>query len=227
MKTRSTLYSTFRLFGFFVAECALLASGGCTSTSASKSGQEHAATEGSDSGADGHVAVMCVGDLINNPPESFHYSYRYADASGSVDKEADIAPKEMDITISDSSGSHSFHGVRSDDLSWNNAVLDLSNLNITKISATLDSLNGTSAVIREKSETVNGYPTTKYTIDTTNANSSDKQKFEMLFGNGSFEKGSVSMGADGCAVRLVLDEGLWQSNGSIKKDHIEIARIKK
>ena len=226
MKTRSSSCWTFRLFGFLVSACALLAGGGCDSTSASKSVQEHAATTGSDS-ADSHIGVMCIGDLINKPPESFHYSYKYADASGSVNKEADITPKEMNITITDSSGSHSFHGVRSDDVSWNNAVLDLSNLNITKTSATLDSLNDTSAVVRGKSETVNGYQTTKYTIDTTSANSSDKQKFDTLFGKGSFEKGTVWVGPDGCAVQLVLDEGWWQSNGSIKKDHMEISRIKK
>jgi hypothetical protein len=178
-------------------------------------------------GAATHIDVMCIGDLINNPPEAFHYSYKRTDASTAVDKEADITPQKMNITITDTAGSHSYQGVRSDDVSWNSAVLDLSGLNLTKMSATLDFLNNSSALTRETSETLNGYPTTKYAIDTASANSSDKKKFETLFGKGSFEKGTVSVAADGCAVQLVLDEGLWQNDGSIGKDHYEIERIKK
>ena len=214
-----------RSFGLLVAACSLLAAGGCNSTPASKAAQDHVATASSNGAA--HISVMCIGDLINNPPSPFHYSYKYADASGSVVKEADITPQTMDITITNSAGSHSYHGVHSDEVSWNSAVLDLSGLNLTKMSATLNSLNDSSAVTLEKTETVNGYQTTKYAIDTTSASSPDKQRFETLFGKGSFEKGTVWVTTDGCAVQLVLDEGLWQSDGSIKKDHYEIARIKK
>jgi hypothetical protein len=78
---------------------------------------------------------MCIGDRINNPPESFHYSYVYTDASNSVDKEADITAQAMDIMIKDKSGSHSYHGTRSDETSWDRVVLDLSGLNITTMSA--------------------------------------------------------------------------------------------
>ncbi len=35
------------------------------------------------------------------------------------------------------------------------------------------------------------------------------------------------MGADGCAVKLALDEGIWQENGGVNKAHYEMARIKK
>lgn len=215
-----------RSFGLLVATCSVLTAGGCSSSPGAKKALEHPATPVSDN-ASAHVGVMCIGDLINNPPEPFHYSYKYADASSSVDKEADITPQKMEITITDSSGSHSYQGLHSDDASWNRAVLDLSGLNLTKMSATLDFLNDSSALAREKSETVNGYQTTKYAIDTTSASSSDRQKFETLFGKGSFEKGTVWVAPEGCAVQLVLDEGLWQRDGSIKKDHYEIARIKK
>lgn len=226
MTYRSNFTALFsRFLGLLVAACSLLVAEGCNSTPASKA-EDHLAMAASDNpGA--HISVMCIGDLINNPPESFHYSYKYADATSAIDKEADVTPQKMDITITDSSGMHSYQGVHSDDVSWNRAVLDLSGLNLTKMSATLDSLNDSSAITREKSETVNGYQTTKYPIDTTSASSSDKQKFETLFGKGSFEKGTVWVAADGCAVQLVLNEGLWQSDGSIKKDHYEIARIKK
>src|SRR5262252_2032506 len=117
-----TIFS--RCFGLPIAACSLLIAAGCSSTSASKAVQEHGAMEASD-GAATHIDVMCIGDLINNPPEAFHYSYKRTDASGAVDKEADITPQKMNITITDTAGSHSYQGVRSDDVSWNSAVLDL------------------------------------------------------------------------------------------------------
>lgn len=170
---------------------------------------------------------MCMSDRINNPSAPFHYSYKYSDASGSTDKEADITPQAMDITITDASGSHNYHGVRSNEESWNSAVLDLSNLRITGLSARLDSLNGGSALAQRGSESVNGYSATKYAIDTTSANSSDKQQFETLFGKGSFEKGTAWAPEDGCAVKLILDEAIVQNDGSVNKGHYELNMIRK
>jgi hypothetical protein len=199
---------------------ALAVTSACNSDSISKT----AAAAGDGSGS--HVDVLCIGDRINNPPESFHYSYKYSDMSGSAQKDADITPQVMDITIKDKSGSHSFHGVHSNEASWSSAVVDLSNLNMTAMSSRLDSLNNTSAIVRQSSEPMNGYDTTKYSIDTANASSSDKKKFEFLFGAGSFEKGTAWVPADGCAVKLVLDEAV-QINGSLKNAHYEIERTKK
>jgi hypothetical protein len=51
--------------------------------------------------------------------------------------------------------------------------------------------------------------------------------FATLFGPGSYEKGTVWMGQDGCVVKLVLDEGIWQTNGAIEKRHFELARSRK
>lgn len=205
---------------------ALIATSACNSSPASSRSREAgAAAASNDTGT--HIDVMCIGDRINNPPESFHYSYVYTDASSSVDKQADITAQAMDITIKDNSGSHSYHGTRSDESSWDRAVLDLSGLNLTTMSARLASLNGTSAIVNQGGETLNNYDATKYSIDTTNAKSSDKQKFETFFGKGSFEKGTVWMGADGCAVKLALEEGTWQTDGGVNKIHYEMARIKK
>jgi len=205
---------------------ALITASGCNSSPASSGSREAGATAASNS--DGtHIDVMCIGDRINNPPESFHYSYVYTDASSSVDKEADITAQAIDITIKDKSGSHSYHGARADETSWDRAVLDLSGLNITTMSSRLNSLNGTSAVVNQGADAVNNYGATKYSIDTTSANSSDKRKFEVLFGKGSLDKGTIWMAADGCAVKLVLDEGIWQVNGDVNKVHYEMARIKK
>ena len=193
----------------------------CACTSKSESRTEHS----SDS-AGSHIDVMCVGERINNPPESFHYSYKYSDASSSTNKEADITPQNMDITIKDQSGSHSYHGVRSDEVSWNSAVLDLSSLGMTGMMSRLDALNETSALNRQSTESMNGYDTTRYAIDTTKANATDQHKFEFLFGNSGFEKGTVWVPSDGCAVKLVLDERVLLG-GNLKDAHYELARVRK
>jgi len=199
---------------------ALVLTSACNSSSISKTDVAAA------NGADGRIDVLCIVDRINDPPESFHYSYKYSDISGSAQKDADITPQVMEITIKDKSGSHSFHGVHSNEASWNSAVVDLSNLNMTAMSSRLDSLNNTSAIVRQSSEPMNGYNTIKYSIDTASASSSDNKKFEFLFGAGSFEKGTAWVPADGCAAKLVLDEAV-QINGSLKNAHYEIERIKK
>jgi hypothetical protein len=201
---------------------ALFGSFACNSNSAARKDTESgAASNGT------NIDVLCVGDRINSPTQPFHYSFKYDGSFGPVEKEADITPQTMEITVKDKSGSRSFHGVRSDEQSWNSAVLDLSNLSITAMSSRLVSLNGTSAIVQNGPEMMNGYSATKYTIDTANANAADKQRWETLFGQGSFEKGTAWVPTDGCAVKLLLDEGMWQSGGKIAKTHYEIAMVKK
>ena len=204
---------------FFV----LIAFSACTSKSDSKTREQRAATSES---AGSHVDLMCIAERINNPPEPFHYSYKYNDASTSVSKEADITPQTMEITIKDQSGSHSFHGVHSDEVSWNSAVLDLSGLGLSAMMSRFDALNGTSAIVRQASESMNGYDSTRYAIDTNSASAADQRTFAALFGTGAFEKGTVWVPADGCAVKLVLDERM-SFGGKLKDAHYELARIHK
>ena len=201
----------------------------CNSVSASRhsaSSQPTVETASGDSG-DGPLDVMCMGERINSPQESFHYSYKFTNASGSLDNEAEITAQSIDIVRKDSLGSHSFHGVRSNELSWNSAVLDLSGLRITGLSARLQSLNHTSSLSSKGPESVNGYSTGKYVIDTASANSSDKGTYEALFGKGSLEKGTAWMGPDACVVKLVLDESIVKPDGSVDKGHYEMERSKK
>jgi len=195
-------------------------------TSKSETNTEGKVAPAASASAGPHLDVMCVGELINNPPEPFHFSYKYSDASGSASKDADITPQSMDITIIDQSGSHSYHGVRSDDLSWNRAVLDLSGLGMTGMMSRLDALNDTSALARQATEIINGYDTTRFAIDSTKASASDQRKFEALFGNGSYEKGTVWLPSDGCSVKLVLDERVLLG-GKLKDAHYEMARIRR
>jgi hypothetical protein len=196
----------------------------CTSKSESRTREQRAAGTSESAGSLGDL--MCISERINNPPEPFHYSYKYNDASTSVSKEADITPQTMEITIKDQSGSHSFHGVRSDEVSWNSAVLDLSGLGLSAMMSRFDALNGTSAIVRQATESMNGYDTTRYAIDTSIAGASEQRKFAALFGTGAFEKGTVWVPADGCAVKLVLDERM-SFGGKLKDAHYELARIRK
>ena len=142
------------------------------------------------------------------------------------DDEADITPQTMDISVQDKSGSHKYHGIRSDEGSWNSAVSDLGHLGFTAMTGRLVPLQDTAAIAPQGSESVNGYTTTKYAIDTDNASSADKKKIQTLLGNGSFEKGTAWVAADSCIAKLVLDEGVLR-DGSVNKDHFEIARVKK
>jgi len=73
---------------------------------------------------------------------------------------------------------------------------------------------------------MNGYDTTRLAIDTTKASASDQRKFEALFGNGSFEKGTAWIPSDGCSVKLVLDERVMLG-GKLKDSHYEMARTRR
>lgn len=198
---------------------ALLA-GGCSSTANSSSPGGESTT-----GAGNRIDLNCIGNHIENPPESFHYSFK--STVGSVDKEAEITPQSMDITIQDKSGSHKYHGVRSDDASWNNAVLDLSASGLTSMTARIASIKDKSSVASAGAESMNGYQTTKYSIDTTRANPSDLRAYEAFYGSSSYEKGAIWTTADGCPVKLFLDEATKQANGSVDKLHFEIDMIKR
>jgi hypothetical protein len=206
--------------------CAVLMFGACNSkpsANTSRDGGERMASEATPP----HVDVMCIGDKINDPPEAYHYSYKVVDSAGTTTKEADITSQAMDIAITDQTGTHTYHGVRSDDLSWNKAVLDLSGSGLTAMSARVSFLNDLSALKSQGPESINGYQTTKVAIDTTSATSSDRERYEAMMGKGAYDKGTIWAPADGCVVKLSLDEGIWQKDGSVKRVQFEMARVKK
>src|SRR5438046_660095 len=136
---------------------------------ASACNSDSGAKASTDSGAGADIAstVMCIGDRISNPTEAFHYSYRYSEAGGSSrNDEADVTPESMDITAVDQSGTHHFHGIRSDEGSWNRAVVDLAHLGFTAMTGRLEPLTGSSGIVQQAPETVDGYSTIKYAIAT-------------------------------------------------------------
>jgi hypothetical protein len=211
---------SFMSRALLAAALALLA-GGCNSRANTTS-----ADDKSTAAAGGRIDMNCVGNHVTSPPEAFHYSFK-STVGGSVDKEAEITPQSMDITIQTQFGSHKYHGVRSDEDSWNSAVLNLSGNGFTAMSARIDAIKSKSSVVSAGAEPMNGYQTTKYSIDTTTTNSSDLRAYEGFFGTGSYEKGTIWVTADGCPVRLILDEATKQTNGSVDKNHFEIDMIKR
>jgi hypothetical protein len=170
------------------------------------------------------AAVVFVGCKSSTTSNS---NGRVASKGSDSTNQVELTPQAMDVNSKDSSGSRKYHGVRSDETSWNTAVLDLSSLRFTGLSARIESLNGTSALVSRGAESVNGYNTIKYAIDTTRANTADRQQFETLFNKGSFEKGTIWVPADGCAVKMDLDEAIVQNDGSIDQGHYELALVKK
>ena len=206
--------------GFLPAILALIVAG--CSSSAKSSGADSA----SDGGSGIHLDVGCMIDRVDRASESFHYSYKYASDSTWANYEADVTPVSIDGSTKSPMGSSSIHAVRSDSNSWDTGVLALSSLTFTALTGRLAGLDGTSAIVSEGAEQVNGYSATKYAIDTARANASDQQTLETLFGKGSFDKGAVWMGSDGCAVKVLLDEG-WPIDNRLEKRHYDISRIKK
>ncbi len=198
---------------------------GCSSSTKSADAKEQSAAGRRDTGQ--KVDIYCLGDHVSNPSDSFHYSFKATDEQSAVDKEADVTPQTMVVTIQDKSGSHTYHGARSDEGSWGRAVLDLSGSGLTVMTARVAFIEDSSALRRIGDEPMNGYSTTQYSIDTTSGNTSDAQTFRTMFGAASYDKGTVWVGAGGCPVKLILDEVTQRNNGSIDKRHFEIAVSKK
>jgi hypothetical protein len=214
---RPTLKASLVIFAAIV----LTTAPGCNSGSKSGTAESRG---NSDSTA--HLEVGCILDHVEKPAESFHYSYKYADPSTWHDYEADVTPNSIDGIVKNPGSSTAVHAKRSDDTGWGSAVLSLSSLSFTALTGHIVGIEGTSAVTSQGAQNVNGYGVTKYAIDTASANAADQRQYTTLFGTGSFEKGTIWMGQDGCAVKVIMDEGV-SIDGNIQKRHYEISRALK
>jgi hypothetical protein len=171
------------------------------------------------------IDMGCLGDKIANPTEAFHYSFKSA-GSRAVEKEADITPQAMVVTLKGPSGPHTYRGTRSDEASWNSGVLDISSLDLTRLIARISFLKDNSSTRLVGPEQVNGYQATKYAIDTTSANAADKQTFGTLFGAASLDQGAIWVTQQGCPVKLILDETVQAGSGTVEKTHYEIEVVR-
>lgn len=199
----------------------------CGCGSGAKSVDERKTATTSTRGPNQNVDVNCLADHIENPPDPYHYSFKSMNGQNAVDKEADITPQSMDITVQDESGSHKYHGDHSQGANWDTAMMALTGSGLTAMTARIGFIQKTSALKRIDDEPMNGYDTTQYAIDTTSGNGSDTQTFRTMFGAGSYDKGKIWVTAQGCPVKLVLDEATQRNNGNVDNLHFEIAVNKK
>jgi aminopeptidase C len=161
---------------------------------------------------------------LQNPPESFHYSYK-KDSTNPVHQEADVTPQTIDgFRLQDDGSQQPIHAARSDKQGWQGALAGLTG--IAGMSSTVAIINHNSAMVRESDGgQVNGYDTIHYSLDTARFDATERQ---MLIKPGDFEKGDAWVTSAGCPVKLTLDSELHRNDGSlIEKLHYEEAMEKK
>jgi hypothetical protein len=163
------------------------------------------------------IDLNCVVERLNNPPESFHYLYKKITSDGTrVDQEADVTPQAIDGFRLQSDGSQQpIHAVRSDRQSWQGAIAGLTG--ISGMSSTVSTINHTDAMKRESDGgPLNGYQTIHYSIDTARWDETTRRMLgSVALGPGGSDKGDVWVMADGCPVKLVLDEEMHKKDGSL------------
>jgi len=151
-----------------------LVASGCSSSSAPK-GRENTASPSqastSPAGNSGtpRPTLGCYADRTLNAPAPFHLSWKLDDSTGHSDWEADVTASTIDGTWTNSSGTRKIHWVRSDSSSWQMAFVTFP---FGSQSGHFRLLYGT-AMTAQGHESVNGYDTTKYAIDTTHASAAD------------------------------------------------------
>ncbi len=194
---------------------------GCKFGPSEKKAQDQKTSATGQNNSDPSIDLNCIIDHIQNPPEPFHYSYKHNE----VDEEGDLTPQTMDGTRIDLSGTHTFHGVRSDRDSWQNGWTNLTA--VSGAASTFVLINNTSARAREGDENVNGYNAIRYSVDTARANAEENVLYRGTLGPGGFEKGTVWVTSQGCPVKFTIDSEMHLNDGSVQKDHYEEAMIKK
>jgi hypothetical protein len=231
--TLSQNFTRLRLNAAVLAPLVIaIAMAGCdsrTSRSAA-SKNEPSASKTERAGGEPGIVLNCVLDRLNNPPESFHYVYKkIASERTDVDQEADVTPQTIDGVRRQADGSpQPIHGVRSDPQSWRGAIAGLTG--IAGMSGTVSTFNHSAAMQRESDGgSLNGYQTIHYSIDTARWDETTRQMLgSVTLGPGGFDKGDVWVTADGCPVKLVLDEEMHKKDGSLlERLHFEEAMSKK
>lgn len=226
---------TFPIFWFAVVLLALTVTAACSSKSDSKAAAEGARTEESAStqasktqrNADPGIDLHCVMDRLQNPNESFHYSYK-KDSTNPVHQEADVTPQSIDGFRVDAEGQQQpLHAARSDNQNWQGALTGL--MGISGMASTIAVVNHGSAMKRETDgDDMNGYKTIHYSIDTARFDATERKLLGSTMGPGGFEKGDAWVTSQGCPVKLVLDDEMHNRDGSLlEKIHYEEVMVKK
>jgi hypothetical protein len=225
MSVRKSLNSQLSVclaVAFFLAFVAACNSRSSADKRAEKSSSAPAAAKDT---SDPGINLNCVIEHIQNPPEAFHYTYKKDSADNNLIQEADLSPDTIDGTSKDKYASRSFKGVKSDRDSWQSAWTGLTG--ISGMSSTIALIRNGSATVREGTEKVNGYDTTRYSIDTSHGNTAEAGLYKITLGEGGFEKGIAWVTSQGCPAKLSLDSEMHLKNGTVDKTHYEIEMVKK
>ena len=205
----------------------LLASA-CSSGPASKS-QESSASPSQASASPAksstapHPTLVCYTERTRNAPAPFHLSWKLDEGNQHSDWEADITANTIDGTRTSSSGMRKFHGVRGDASSWQAAFAMFP---LSSESGLFNMLSNYHAMTPEGHESVNGYETTKYSIDTTRVGPMDAQVIHMAMGAKGYAKGTAWADETGCVVKFILDQAYQQPDGSLDIEHRDVSMTK-
>ena len=216
MKTKGLIF--ILTLSLVALGCNSGSSGSAKQTSSQTQSSAKVATKG---GPD--IDLNCVIAHLQNPPESFHYMFKDESSDNPWSEEADVTPQMIDLTFKSNymPAPVALHGTPQEmphQYQWA----------IGRMASTFALVRSTSAVVNEGGETVNGYDTTKLSIDTGRASATEQGLYNSTLGPGGFEKGTVWVTSQGCPVKLVVDEELHAKNGSIiGKNHYEEAMVKK
>lgn len=194
---------------------------GCNSGHAPKTMDTEQVALPAKNGVGPDIDLNCVIDHIQNPPESFHYAFK-DESSNRWEEEADVTPQKIDGSFLNNSlpNPQEFHGTPRE--VWSNLRA------IGRLASAMAIVHGSSAIVREGPEKVNGYDTVKYSIDTARGDATEQGLYVSVLGKGGAEKGTVWVTAQGCPAQLVLDEDLRAKDGSpLGKAHYEEAMIRK
>ena len=168
-------------------------------------------------------ASVCLQQMIQNPPGPFHVSF--AEKSSGQDAstvDADVTPATIDYTKHDTSA-----GQTSTD------TKHLVRAQVTEMEVDFDLMKpvpwhgelvaAQDAAKSAGTESVNGYNTIRYSIDTANEPAARKAAFLSLMAVKDYKiLGFAWVTSDtGCLVKYAIDFEQDEENGSVKKTHFE------
>lgn len=169
------------------------------------------------------IDLNCVINHLQNPPEPFHYMFK-DESDNPWSEEADVTPQMIDGTFKSSyvPAPVKLHGTPQEmphQYKWA----------VVRLASSFAIVRGTSALVKEGAEKgVNGYDTTKYSIDTSRADATEQALYASVLGPGGSEKGTVWATSDGCPVKVVIDEELHSKDGAVSgKARYEEAMVRK
>lgn len=214
------------LLGLAAATLLLGSAFGCNSAPAAKNSTQPpaqtAAAAPAASGSDNPgISLQCAAEHVQKAPAPFHWSFKkVVTPDTNADWEADVTPDAIVGTLIDSSGTRAIHGSRSDQTSWNTAVLILTG---PLPASTFSLVDNSSATTRAGAEAANGVNAIKYAIDTSQDTPADASLIRTVLGPGGFVKGAAWVMRDGCPVKFAIDVEQHNKDGSLDdKEHYEL-----